>query len=90
MYNDFLYLTMCISELIIKNICLNYNLNMDDEEIFSVSVRGDSHGKIFSSRGSDGELFSGREFPVVIPTLEGVRVNDRATEGRKEVTVSTH
>jgi hypothetical protein len=48
---------MCISALIIKNICLNYNLNRDEEEIFLVSVRGDSHGEIFCRGGSDGELF---------------------------------
>jgi hypothetical protein len=36
--------------------------------MLSASVRGDPRGEKISSRGQDGELFSGGEFPVAIPT----------------------
>jgi hypothetical protein len=42
--------------------------NRDVEEMFPASVRGDHRGEIFSSWDMDGELFSGGEFSVAIPT----------------------
>jgi hypothetical protein len=57
MHNDFLHLTRCISDnvtLITKNICLNYNLNGDEDLCWGLSSRGTDIEKKYSPQAFVG------------------------------------